>query len=151
MKNNLTPEEAAGQLNRLKFLASKGIKASDSALAVHMLHQTQNMIIQRTDESILFFLRSWIPAIREVLPSEMQDWLHANDYLFQAVSHTTDQLTRKVTDTYCLYREGPPEVKLAFELNYQINPQLDGKGIFRLDMDQKEVPFPPDIQILKSA
>lgn len=136
------------QKQRHKFLAAHGINAKDQAVAVFTIQQLQNVVISRMDEAMLHYLRCWIPAIREVLPSEMQGWLQHNGYIFQPVSHETDPLTRKNKDIYCLYRD-EPLVKRAFEICTQVNPTFGKEGLFRLDVDHKEIPFPESVKIIK--
>ena len=155
MASKFTPEQLQAQKSRQSFLASKGINAKDQAIAVHTLHQVQNYVIKRTDEAMLFFLRLWIPEIRGVKPSHMQNWLHQNSYIYQGVDHKVDPISRKNTDVYCLYREKTPktpEVRVAFEICYSVTPILDPKqaGQFRVDVDHKEIPFPAYVKISKA-
>lgn len=141
------------QKQRHDILRKAGIDAKNQQIAVHTIQQLQNMLIQKADEACLHYLRAWLPELREKLPSTYQDWLIAHGIKFQAVEHTREKLTGVDRMIYCLYREaaqGVPEMKRAFETCAKIVPVLEGNGLFRLDYEHSEIPFPANIKIVKS-
>lgn len=146
VKHSLNPDQRAAQKRRQQFLASQGVDAKNQHVAVHTLQLVQDAALKKTEEACIYYLRRWEKELSTVEPENFTDWMTQKDAIFAATLKTQDKLTGNHSLIYCYYRKDP-ETKRAFEINFKVLPQLDGKGIFRLDVDHVEVPFPANVKV----
>lgn len=141
-----TPQEAQAQAARQRFLAQHGIQAKDQHLVTHTLAQVQGVMVQRTDEACVHYLRKWVKELRALKPKSFHHWMRHHKAAFEAVDQKHDPITGKHSLTYCYVRENP-RARKAFEITFCVTPILNGKGLFRLDVDHVEVPFPANVSV----
>lgn len=146
---NLTPQQI--QERRRAFLERSGINPRDQHLAVHTLQQVQTAAVAQTDDACIFYLRKWVPELKGVKPENFTKKLAQLDANFSALFKAEEPLLGKNSLTYGLarkYKTGKIETH-AFEITFTIRPQLGNqKGIFRFDVDHKEIPFPTNVKIV---
>jgi hypothetical protein len=148
----MNPIPRNDQSAREALLRKVGIDPSNQQLAVATLAQLQRVAIARCDEACVYYLRKWVKELRGLKPKSYTKRLGELNANFSALFKTTDKLSGSNSLTYGLARKHPDGLieKHAFEITYKVTPQLNGKGIFSLAVDHKEIAWPSNVSIKES-
>lgn len=146
-----TPEQLQQQQQRRNILERAGINPRDQHIAVHTLRQVQAASITQCEVACVHYLRKWVPELAKVKPEHFTRKLSDLNANFSALFKAQEPLLGKNSLTYGLARKYPNGrvETFAFEITFTVTPQLGkSKGIFRLDVDHKEIPFPANVKVI---